>query len=406
MGKRFPQQIAGAPILVQGGGSPARKARMGKTELARKFLYVIVALIMLVTAAAFAYRLFGVQLSRLAFVPGAPFQAQPPVAPNAYADPKMWIARPDRPGNPALWTPPGYQPGKDLRAAVFFIHPTSYLDRNRWNAPLDDQDANDRAALFLRGQASVFNDVGLIWSPRYRQATFGAFLTSKAEAAKALDLAYGDIAAAFDQFLKEAGDRPIILAGHSQGALHLTRLLHEKVAGTPLQQRVVAAYVIGWPVSKTADLPALGLGECRTAAQTGCILSWQSFAEPADPSLILDTFDATTGFDGQPRRATPMICTNPITGTADGAAPASANLGTLFPAADLSSATIAAGRVPARCAGRGLLMIGDPPDVGRYVLTGNNYHVYDYSLFWANVRADAARRLAAFGAAATTGARR
>ena len=33
---------------------------------------------------------------------------------------------------------------------------------------------------------------------------------------------------------------------------------------------------------------------------------------------------------------------------------------------------------------------------GGYVLPGNNYHVYDYSLFWANVRADAQQRLAAF----------
>ena len=54
------------------------------------------------------------------------------------------------------------------------------------------------------------------------------------------------------------------------------------------------------------------------------------------------------------------------------------------------------GRVPARCAGRGFLLIGGGPDVGPYTLPGNNYHVYDYSLFWANVRADALRRLAAF----------
>jgi hypothetical protein len=52
--------------------------------------------------------------------------------------------------------------------------------------------------------------------------------------------------------------------------------------------------------------------------------------------------------------------------------------------------------VPARCADRGILLIGDAPDLGPYVLPGNNYHVYDYSLFWANVRADANRRLAAF----------
>jgi hypothetical protein len=32
------------------------------------------------------------------------------------------------------------------------------------------------------------------------------------------------------------------------------------------------------------------------------------------------------------------------------------------------------------------------------VLPGNNYHVYDYALFWANIRVDAAARLAAFKA--------
>jgi hypothetical protein len=91
-----------------------------------------------------------------------------------------------------------------------------------------------------------------------------------------------------------------------------------------------------------------------------------------------------------------MVCTNPLTGTAGAAAPATANLGTLYPSADLASATIRPATVPARCDDRGFLLIGEAPDLGSYVLPGNNYHVYDYSLFWANVRADAARRLAAF----------
>ncbi|UIJ44044.1 DUF3089 domain-containing protein [Sphingomonas cannabina] len=366
--------------------------------MARKFLYVIAGLIVLAIAATFAYRLFGVQLLRQAMVPGTSFQAQPAMARGIYARRDMWIARPDLPGNPALWTPAGMAPAKNLPAAVFFIHPTSYLDRARWNAPLDNREANDRAALFLRGQASAFNGVGGIWAPRYRQATFGAFLTNQADAQKALDLAYRDVTLAFDRFLEEAGDRPIILAGHSQGALHLTRLLHDRIAGTPLAKRIVAAYVVGWPVSRTADLPALGLPECAAADQAGCILSWQSFAEPADPSLIVDTFDGTKGFTGAPRKGTPMICTNPLTGTPGATAPASANLGTLFPNADLSGATLQPGRVPARCDGRGFLLIGSGPEVGPYVLPGNNYHVFDYSLFWANVRADAARRLKAFQA--------
>jgi len=365
--------------------------------VARKFLYVIAALVALVIAAAFAYRIWGVDLMRRYMTPGVAFEAQPALAGNAYAGADMWLARPDKPDNPALWVPAGQTAG-DGGAAVFFIHPTSYLATDHWNAALDDAEANGRAQLFLRGQASAFNAAGQVWAPRYRQAAFGAFLTTRADAERALDLAYRDVAQAFAAFLAVNPDRPIILAGHSQGALHLTRLLRERVAGKPLARRVVAAYVVGWPVSKATDLAALGLPECTRAGQAGCLLSWQSFGEPADASLIVDTFDGTTGFDGRPRRGTPMVCTNPLTGTAGGAAPASANHGTLFPAADLSTATMTPGRVPARCEGRGLLMIGEGPDVGPYVLPGNNYHVYDYSLFWADVRNDVARRLAAFRA--------
>jgi hypothetical protein len=57
--------------------------------------------------------------------------------------------------------------------------------------------------------------------------------------------------------------------------------------------------------------------------------------------------------------------------------------------------------VGARCDVRGFLLIGkaeDVPDLGPYVLPGNNYHVYDYALFWADIRADAVRRLKAFEA--------
>lgn len=366
--------------------------------MARKFLYVFAFLIFLVIAAALSFRLYGDRLMRLALVPSTPFETQSAIGKQRYASVDMWLARPDKPGNPALWTPAGYKPTAKPLAAMFFIHPTSYLDRAQWNAPLDDQVANDRAALFLRGQASAFNGSAEIWAPRYRQATFGAFLTSQAESEKALKLAYGDVRTAFDEFLDEIGpDRPIILAGHSQGALHLIRLLQERVAGKPLAKRIAAAYVVGWPVSRRADLPVLGMPECTTAAGAGCILSWQSFAEPADPSQVLNIYDATTGLNGTARKGTAMICTNPITGTPDAQAPATANLGTLVPSADMATATIVAKGLPARCAGRGFLLIGPPPTkIGQYVLPGNNYHVFDYSLFWANVRVDAARRLATF----------
>ncbi len=374
--------------------------------MARKFLYLIAILIVLFLAGLLAYRLFGPTLIRLAMVPPVEFKAPPPLATNRYADVKMWHSRPGIASDPSQWTPPGYKvEGPRGNAATFFIHPTSFLEPrpNSWNAALDDATSNDRALLFIKGQASVFNHVGAVWAPRYRQAAFGAFLTTQPEAQKALDAAYADVVTSFDAFLAaQPTDKPIILAGHSQGALHLLRLLRERVAGTSLVRRIVAAYVIGWPVSRTADLPSLGLPACTAADESGCILSWASFAEPADTSQVLAAFDSSTGPTGLPRKGTPLICINPVTGTPDANAPASANTGAVIPSADLKTGALVKGTIPARCdskdGGRGFLMIGPPPEgISAYVLPGNNYHVFDYSLFWTNIRADAARRLVVFG---------
>lgn len=365
--------------------------------MARKFLYLLAFLIVLVILAGIAWALFGKQIARIAFVPSTAFIEQRAMAPNVYADKTMWYARPDIPNNPAEWRPEGYVETRQPRnAAVFFIHPTSYLDRAAWNAPLDDAASRDLARTFIRGQASVFNGIGEVWAPRYRQATFGSFLTTQAEAQKAIDAAYRDVALAFGQFVASIpADRPIILAGHSQGALHLTRLLRERVAGQPIARRIVAAYVVGWPVSVAHDLPALGLPACTRADQTGCLLSWQSYAEPADTSMVADAYAATTGVDGKLRGNSAMLCTNPITGTTNGIAPAAQNAGTLIPSDDLKSATLAARRVSARCDASGFLLIGPPPkDIKNYILPGNNFHVLDYSLFWSNLRDDARRRVA------------
>jgi pimeloyl-ACP methyl ester carboxylesterase len=206
------------------------------------------------------------------------------------------------------------------------------------------------------------------------------------------------VLAAYEEFLRQApDDRPIILAGHSQGSLHLLRLLQERIRGAPEARRIVAAYVVGWPISLDADLPFLALPACERAGQAGCVLSWMSFGEPADTAMIVDTWDATVGPTGVPRDETATLCLNPLTGNANDAAPAEANQGTLVPNADLTDAAFQPQAVPARCGERGFLLIGDsPPNLGPYVLPGNTSHVYDYALFWANIRADAEARLATF----------
>ncbi len=368
--------------------------------LARRFLWIVTGLVLVVLAAAIAYRLFAPELMRAAFVPSVSFTAdRRPPGPD-YRGPALWIARPDIAANPSLWTAGDAAPTPAPGASVFYVHPTSYLERTHWNAPLDDAVSQQRARTFVRSQASAFNGVGAIWAPKYRQATVGAFLTGKPDADLALSFAFRDVLAAFEEFLKEAPpDRPIILAGHSQGSYHLTRLLAERIARTPVAKRIAVAYVIGWPLSMTFDIPRLGLPACAKAADSGCIVAWQTFSEPAEPRQLMAIYNASVGPNGRSRAGTPLLCVNPLTGNAGDAAPASANLGTLVPDPTLTDADLRPHLVPARCDRRGLLLIGEAaPPMPPLVLPGNNYHVFDYALFWANLRADAERRLAEFKA--------
>ncbi len=377
--------------------------------MARKFLYFVAFCIVLAIGGRIAYELFQEELTQIAMVPSAPFVAATPLADNAYENPALWYSRPGiGTSDPARWQPvyagdrgllptPADAPVQPF--AVFFIHPTSLIDRTRWNDSLDDPnpDAERIARTYLRGMASPFNAAREIWAPRYRQATFGAFLTDAPEAVRAIEAAYADVREAYRFFLSSIGpDTPIVLAGHSQGALHLKRLLAEEVQGSPAAERLVAAYVIGWPVSVQHDLPVIGFPACAVPEQTGCILSWSSFAEPADPALVLKAYARTLALDGKPSGTSPMLCTNPLTGHFGGAAPADRNLGTLVPEDSMENGVLVPGLVPARCDERGLLLIGPPPEMGSYVLPGNNYHVYDLPLFWANTKADVIRRAGAW----------
>ena len=174
----------------------------------------------------------------------APFDpAHVPPAPD-YSQPSAWLAFPGRDGIERS-TPPGMAAVDEAQAPadVFFIHPTTYLRNDVWNAAYDaaGADAPYNGPVLLN-QVSAFNGCCRLYAPQYRQAS----LKGLGKSPEAVDLAYGDVARAFRRYIAhENNGRPFILASHSQGTAHLVRLLQQEVLGTPLQARLVAVYAVG-----------------------------------------------------------------------------------------------------------------------------------------------------------------
>ena len=231
------------------------------------------------------------------------------------------------------------------RRALFFIHPTTYLERDRWNAPLDDTASQARADCSCAARRARSTASREIWAPRYRQAAFGAFLLDNPDANQALDLAYRDVLAAFDPFVADRRRRPADHPRRAQpGLASPDAAAARAVAGKPLEgpDRRRLCRRLADPAQ--ADVPAIGLPACATADQAGCILSWQSFAEPANRSMVTDAMSGSTRPDrrqARARRTWSASTRSPAPRTAR--SPPSANPGTLVPTADLTQRRSVAG---------------------------------------------------------------
>ena len=329
--------------------------------------------------------------------------AQPPPAPD-YAQPASWAAWPGRLGaadsvpqgiiDPAL---PAEQ-----QADVFFIHPTTDLSLAIGNARYDEPGSTGTRIEHgvLRYQASTFNGCCRIYAPHYRQASIGAFLKSDQPAAlAALELAYGDVQRAFDYYLAhENHGRPFIIASHSQGSLHALRLLQARVAGKPLQAQLVGAYVIGAFVPLA--LENSGLKVCRAPHDTGCIIVWNSVSRGSDDSPRENRGLLWLAGRYQSASGAQLVCVNPLNWAEGGTAAAALNRGAV-PASGSEGALPAplVGLTGAACHGAHLevdIPFGARQGFRDTLSLFGSYHVFDYNLFYMNVRDNAKERVLAF----------
>lgn len=298
-----------------------------------------------------------------------------------YSDQYYWAAHPDK-KDPSDSVPEPLRESWqfDTTADVFFLHPTTLTDPGNPKANADINDAalnakTDYSTILY--QASAFNHYRL-FAPRYRQAHLRwYFTTDTAAAMAAFDTAYDDIAAAFRYYLDHYNHgRPIIIASHSQGSTHAQRLLSEFFDGKPLQQQLVAAYVIGMyiPANRFVSLKA-----CSDSTATGCILGWRTYKRGYLPEFVVK--EGNTG-----------IITNPLSGApSPGPLPHTANLGSVLTKFNEVHTGLAGAEIH-----EGVLWIDRLHMTGGRLIKRKNFHVGDINLFYVNIQRDLNERVRQF----------
>lgn len=337
----------------------------------------------------FLYLLLAFALTACGSVrPRGEFDAnQLPPVPD-YARLENWAAHPDK-SDPADRTPipeiKNLQDGAPID--VLFFYPTTYTGSKRseshWNADVNDAKTNkatDEGTILF--QASIFNGVGRVFSPRYRQAHLSVFYDKKRPDSDkaALALAYSDIEAAFDYYLKNwNNDRPFIIAAHSQGALHAMNLIQRRIENTPLQSQLVAAYIVGWPVRSNFFK---SFKPCQKPDETNCYCSWRTW----NRGFVLER-------RSDPRFESNIVCTNPLNWTTtEGAySPKSDNKGGVVRPFGKVYPQITDAEVY-----RGILLSSKPKFRGSVLFRRKNYHIGDLNLYYMNVRENAGVRTGAY----------
>jgi hypothetical protein len=268
----------------------------------------------------------------------------------------------------------------DSSVDVFFIHPTTYLQKEfeNWNADVNDVAINektDNSAILY--QASAFNEQSLLFAPRYQQAHINSFYINPNVAKDYFDIAYNDVKAAFEYYLKIFNKgRPIIIASHSQGTKHAGRLLKEFFDDKPLQKQLVCAYLIGMPIP---DNYFPTLKPCLNENQTGCFVGWRTYKSGYVPELIQE-------------EKFKCIVVNPLTWTTDEKlASAELNKGGI-----LQNFKKIVPRVVNAQVHQNVLWSCKPNVFGKIFFTKKNFHIGDINLYYMNIRENVRTRIDSF----------
>jgi hypothetical protein len=216
-------------------------------------------------------------------------------AKNDYADPKTWLCLPGRADACAqdltasvvqadgMVSKESFKPTDKPLVDCFYVYPTVSNDPGG-NSDMTPN-IEEQAVAYV--QFARFTAVCRPFAPMYRQITLGALRAFMSGAPIPADrqLAYDDVRDAWNWYLKnENKGRGVILIGHSQGSGVLRRLIENEIDGKPAQKLMVSAILLGANVPVDDKTGLWGsIPTCKTAAQTGCLISYVSFRADSPP---------------------------------------------------------------------------------------------------------------------------
>jgi hypothetical protein len=245
----------------------------------------------------------------------------PPPSPNNYADPKAWLCRPGGQDACAVdhtttvvaadgtltretWTANSTAP-----IDCFYVYPTVSTDPT----PNSDMTADPAETNVIKQQFARFASQCRPYAPLYRQITLAGLRRVLAGggggASLASGLQYDDVRDAFNYYLQNDNKgRGFVLVAHSQGSFILTELIRKEIEGKPAQSRMVSAILLGTviavPKGKDVGGSFQSVPLCRSASQTGCVITFASYRSTIPPP-------ANTLFGKVPDAAMEAACTNP-----------------------------------------------------------------------------------------------
>jgi Protein of unknown function (DUF3089) len=244
----------------------------------------------------------------------------------------VWLCKPGLAGNPCETdmtttiiaangsrTTETASPAEDPQIDCFYVYPT-VSGQPGMNADLTIDPEETAVAT---SQASRFSQVCKVYAPMYRQMTLAAINAPGTagqpggDTIASRDMAYADVLSAWQDYLAHYNNgRGVVLIGHSQGTMMLTRLITAEIDPKPeVRKLLVSALLIGGNVlvaqgqdsgGDFQDIPA-----CRSTSQTGCVVAYSTFDQAPPADSLFGRPSGPGASLGRDTTGLEVLCTNP-----------------------------------------------------------------------------------------------